>query len=435
MIDFPKNWDVYEFGEFAEINPRIQLKKGKKYSFIPMENLSTNFKYVTDTERKEFTGGGAKFENGDTLFARITPCLQNGKICKVNYLDSSKGFGSTEYFIFRGKRGVSDNDFVYYLSKTDWFQQNAINSMVGASGRQRADVGFVSKTELTLPNILAQQKISAILSSYDDLIENNLRRIKLLEEMAQITYENWFVRLKFPGHENAVIDPETGLPEGWKNKSLKEITTYINRGVAPKYVENDGFAVVNQKCIRGHSVNFYESRLTSHGHKIIIDKLLKPLDILVNSTGTGTLGRVAQIFDCPEKATVDTHVTIVRPSASISPYFLGRFLEAIEPFIVNLGKGATNQQELGRSDLSKIVKVNVPTFELMKDFDAIAAPTFDVISNLQNQNVNLKEAREILLPRLMTGMIDINDIELPELLLSKIENTKRIQTTKTSTAA
>ncbi|MDN3683545.1 hypothetical protein QW180_02755 [Vibrio sinaloensis] len=115
------------------------------------------------------------------------------------------------------------------------------------------------------------------------------------------------------------------------------------------------------------------------------DKLLQSLDILVNSTGTGTLGRVAQLFDCPDKATVDTHVTIVRPSGDVSAYWLGRSLEAIEPFIVNLGKGATNQQELGRNDLADIVKLNTPTEDLMARFDDFARPIFETITNLLNQ--------------------------------------------------
>jgi len=313
-----------------------------------------------------------------------------------------------------------DKYFLYLVFNNPVIRAQISGSATGTKVKHTAPER-IYKCKYQFPPVREQQKIAAILSAYDDLIENNLQRIKLMEEMAQITYEEWFVRLKFPGHENAKIDSETGLLEGWTKRTLKEVTAYINRGVSPKYVEADGFPVINQKCIRAHSVNFSESRLTSSDHKVVIDKLLKPLDILVNSTGTGTLGRVAQLFYCPEKATVDTHVTIVRPATSISPYLLGRQLESIEPFIVSLGKGATNQQELGRSELAEIVKIIVPTRDLMNKYDSISKPIYSVIPNLQKQNASLKEARDILLPRLMTGMIDVDNIELPEVLLARMQ--------------
>ena len=107
-------WKTYKLGEIAEINPRISLKQGKKYSFVEMKDLDATFKYVSPSTRKELKGG-AKFQNGDTLFARITPCLENGKICQVKNLDDNVGFGSTEFLVFRGKENISNSDFVYYL--------------------------------------------------------------------------------------------------------------------------------------------------------------------------------------------------------------------------------------------------------------------------------------------------------------------------------
>lgn len=279
----------------------------------------------------------------------------------------------------------------------------------------------IRKYKFNVPCFISRQKISAVLSNYDDLIENNLARIKLLEEMAQITYEEWFVRMQFPGHETAEINPETDLPEGWEQKTLRELSAYINRGVSPRYVDEEGFSVINQKCIRDNTVNFAESRLTANDHKVPNDKILQHLDILVNSTGTGTLGRVAQLFESPEKSTVDTHVTIVRPICKDYAYWLGRALEALEPFIVSLGKGATNQQELGRNELADIVKLNKPTPNLIEKFNKLVEPSFKVISVLINENALLKEARDILLPRLMTGMIDIEKVELPEALLARLQ--------------
>ncbi|PCJ75199.1 MAG: hypothetical protein COA53_07775 [Rhodobacteraceae bacterium] len=410
----------YRFGDFALVCPKISLKKGKTFSHVGMENISPGYKYVSAKRVKEYKGSGSKFENKDTLFARITPCLENGKIAQVKNLEQNKGFGSTEFFVFRGIPEISDSDFVYYYSQTNWFRQNAENSMVGTSGRQRADAGFISKSIFVFPDLHTQKKIARILSAYDDLLENNFKRIKLIDEMARITYEEWFVRLRFPGHEAAPENPKTGLLEGWKEVKLGDVLELIKRGVAPKYVEEGGIMVINQKCIRDHRINLSFVRQTSKDKKIPAEKLVKYSDILVNSTGTGTLGRVAQYFGPNKFCTVDTHVTIVRANTlKVSTYILGRFLEHIEPFLVNLGKGATNQQELAGSDMSVAIKLKLPPLELQAKYEDMVKPIFEEIENLQNQNRRLREARDILLPRLMTGMIDVEHYK-PENLLKEV---------------
>ncbi|MBL4284649.1 restriction endonuclease subunit S [Vibrio fluvialis] len=345
-----------------------------------------------------------------------------GTIGEVFYIDEPYWPLNTALYV-KDFKGNNPKFIAYLLEGLNLKEMNAAGAVPGINRNH------LHKLKVLFPKVhVMQERIVALISAYDDLIENNLERIKLLEEMAQITYEEWFVRMRFPGYEEVELDLETGLPIGWKTQTLRELTSYINRGVAPKYVESEGFPVINQKCIREHLVNFTESRLTASDHKVPKDKLLQSLDILVNSTGTGTLGRVAQLFDCPDKATVDTHVTIVRPSGDVSAYWLGRSLEAIEPFIVNLGKGATNQQELGRNDLADIVKLNTPTEDLMARFDDFARPIFETITNLLNQNGLLKEARDILLPRLMTGMIDIDKVELPEALLERINKQNNNET-------
>jgi type I restriction enzyme S subunit len=312
----------------------------------------------------------------------------------------------------RAKKNVS-SVFLYYALLNKGIQGEYDAYFTGAAIKHLTGEKL-AKIKVLLPPLIIQQKIAAILSAYDDLIENNLKRIKLLEEMAQITYEEWFVRLKFPGHETTPLDSTTGLPVGWKKEKLGNLTSYINRGVSPDYVENDGCYVINQKCIRNHYVNLEEARLTSKAKRIPDDKLINKLDILINSTGTGTLGRVAQIFSTPGFTTVDTHVTIVRASTPIFALYLGRALEHIESFIENLGKGATNQQELSRTDLAELVNVLVPTKDLLIKYDEFSSPIYESISMYQSQNQLLKEARDILLPRLMTGMIDVEQLVLPE---------------------
>jgi len=226
------------FSDFVIINPKITLEKGKEYPFIKMEDISPGNRYVSFTGKRRFKGGGSKFMLGDVLFARITPSLENGKIAQVEGI--TKGFGSTEFFVFRHREGISDSSFIYYLSVSDIIRKPAEKSMFGASGRQRVDLNVVQELWIEVPPLPNQRKIAAILSAYDDLIENNTRRIKILEEMAQTIYREWFVKFRFPGHEKVKMkDSELGpIPEGWMVKPSSQVLEINPRIKVDKESEN-----------------------------------------------------------------------------------------------------------------------------------------------------------------------------------------------------
>jgi len=205
-------WKTYRLGDFAEINPRISLKQGNEYSFVEMKDLDATYKYVSPSTKKELKGG-SKFQNGDTLFARITPCLENGKICQVKNLVGNVGFGSTEFLVFRGKENISNSDFVYYLSRSEFVKNNAIQMMTGTSGRQRVEKSALEELEISIPDLPTQTQIAQILTSLDDKIELNLQMNQTLEAMAQAIFKEWFVNFKFPGFDGQLVD---GLPKGWR---------------------------------------------------------------------------------------------------------------------------------------------------------------------------------------------------------------------------
>ena len=188
------------FGEFVETNPKIKLEKGKDYDFVEMADIEPSRKYVY-SNKKRTAKGGSKFRSGDVLFARITPCLEHGKIALFKSENLDPAFGSTEFYIFREKEGISDKDYIYYISKTDIIRKPAEKSMVGASGRQRANIDSIKDVKFDFPDVLEQRKIASILTKYDDLIENNVRRINVLEKISELIYQEWFSKFKFPGHE------------------------------------------------------------------------------------------------------------------------------------------------------------------------------------------------------------------------------------------
>ena len=167
------NWCIKKLSEIAHINPKESIGKGIMAKKVPMDKLQPFYRDIPEFILEEYKGG-AKFRNDDTIMARITPCLENGKISKVSVLDDDEvGFGSTEYIVFRAIEGVSDTDFLYYLICSPLVRNPAIKSMVGSSGRQRVQTDVVADLDIELPHIEEQRKIGSILRTLDDKIALN----------------------------------------------------------------------------------------------------------------------------------------------------------------------------------------------------------------------------------------------------------------------
>ncbi|MDB4138634.1 restriction endonuclease subunit S [Methylophilaceae bacterium] len=404
-------WQKITFGEAVNFPPKCSLVKKEVYPYIELANINIGFKYVYSFGEQKYNGSGSKFENGDTLFARITPSLENGKIAQVKNLKKT-GFGSGEFFIFRGKKGISDSDFIYYLSQTESFKNNAINSMVGASGRQRADNKFVAKTKINLPPLPTQQKIAKILSNYDDLIENNLKRIKLLEESARLTYEEWFLRFRIDG-KKLDIDPESGLPFGWEKKSITQC---------------DAFKQDNRKLKEFDGEKLYYATADVDGTEITVDGeiikwLNKPSRAQIKpNNNTVWFARMSNTY---KVLCFNNKNTNLQDSSVLSSGFAGFNAknDSCLPFLyftINskffhdlkdlYATGAT-QVSLNNDSMSYI-KIIEPRSELIEKFGNKTLPLIEEISNLRSKNQLLKEARDILLPRLMTGMIDTDKLKV-----------------------
>lgn len=173
LTNKPANWDLKKASEFIQFNPTESIKKGEIAKKVAMEKLEPFSRDISGFELTEFKSG-TKFKNGDTLMARITPCLENGKTSKVTILGNDEvGFGSTEFIVMRAIDGVSDEDFVYYLSINPHWREIAIKSMVGSSGRQRVQLDVLKNTELYVPPLDEQKLIGKTLRALDDRIAEN----------------------------------------------------------------------------------------------------------------------------------------------------------------------------------------------------------------------------------------------------------------------
>jgi type I restriction enzyme S subunit len=254
-----------------------------------------------------------------------------------------------------------------------------------------------------------------VLDALDDLIENNRRRIELLEQMAQAIYREWFVRFRYPGHEDATfVDSPLGpIPEGWGVRELYGVTKFLSRGIAPKYADDGTWTVINQRCIRHGRTNLDVSRRQER--QVPPAKQVRFGDVLVNSTGVGTLGRVATFLEQHSTLTADSHVTIVRPNSDQLQPWLGLGMLEWQTRLEQLGTGSTGQTELSRDTIGKL-KLVVPTGPALQEFAAIAWPLIEPVSRLLHQNRKLVGIRDLLLPKLVTGEIDVSQLDLDALV-------------------
>lgn len=308
-----------------------------------------------------------------------------------------------------GFRGV-DKFFLYYWLKcqVQYFTSSAYGAAI-----QNINTAIMRESVIDLPPLGEQQRIASILSAYDDLIENNTRRIAILEEMARRIYEEWFVRFRFPGHEGVrMVESELGLvPEGWRVAELGDVAAYVNRGLAPKYDETAACTVINQKCIRDQRLTLIEARKQSK--PVPADKIVRLGDVVINSTGVGTLGRVAQVLEAIDNCTVDTHVSIVRPGANCDPDYFGLSLLALQAHFETQGVGATGQTELSRGRIAETLIV-LPPLSVQQSFAKIVRPIRRLSVLLQSKNTNLRTTRDLLLPKLISGELDVSALPEPE---------------------
>lgn len=370
-------------GDSIECNPTVKLVKGNEYPLIDIDKISVGRKLVTNKDTIVYEKqSGCKFQNGDTLMARITPCLENGKMAMASIPD--KGIGSTELFVFRGKKGITDNDFVYYFLKQSYIRNLAANSMTGASGRQRADLKFIKKIKFDLPSLPIQQKIASILSAYDRLIENNTRRIRLLEQMAENLYKEWFVRFRFPEHEN--VEMVNGLPKRWKVKRYEEeLNIRYGKGLSTEQLKEEGYPVFGSNG----QIGFYDSYM------------YEDPQILISCRGASS-GIVN--ISLPKSFITSNSLICERTEKTESLYEYLKYY-FLNNNLVQYQTGSA-QPQITINNIVKL-KLLVPELKVQRSFSEKIRVIDMEIYNLQSQIQLLTRQRDLLLPRLMSGKLEV----------------------------
>lgn len=362
-------WTKKKLSDIADFNPRETIKKGAVAKKISMDVLRPFYRDVPYYTEECFSGG-TKFRNGDTIMARITPCLENGKTAQVSILnDGEVGFGSTEYIVFRAKEGIADKDYLYYLVCSPEVREPAIKSMVGSSGRQRVQADVVKNLQIEVPPLVEQRKFGSFLKSFDDKIALNDKINKNLEQQAQAIFLKMFPDI-FSASASSSFQNLIEFSNGKKRpETIGNIPVYGGNGV---------LAYTNQS----------------------------------NAENCVIIGRVGaycgNTFLCPEKCWTSDNAIQAKSKNEDSPLFIYYLLRNTSLPSRHIGTG----QPLMTQAILNAIPVNEPSTQEIRSFINICTPLHETIFANEKQNISLALLRDTLLPKLMSGELDVSDIDL-----------------------
>lgn len=318
----------------------------------------------------------------------------------------------TVYYIRVNER-LCDTKYLYYSLLT--LGLNKLNTDAAVPGLNR-NVAY--EQTLFLPPKALQRKIASILSAYDDLIENNNRRIKILEEMAQAIYKEWFVNFRFPGHKKIkMVKSKMGMiPEGWEVKEMQEVADVIDclHSKKPKEIENGNkFLLQLFNISEGGKLDLSKKYYISDEDYELWTRRIEASEGDCVITNVGRIAAVAQI---PQgiKAALGRNMTAVRANKKfITPSFLIQYLLSphMESEVLKKTDRGTIMDSLNVKNIVKL-SINISTSEIMEKFDNAVKPIRRRIELLVNQNMILRKARDLLLPKLISGEVDVEKMDI-----------------------
>jgi type I restriction enzyme S subunit len=335
-------------------------------------------------------------QKDDLLFARQSLIWSGAGKCSIVMALNEPTTFESHIIRIRLDREKAETLFYYYYFRSPFSGMTSIITQGVQAGIRANDL---KKLNVYLPSLGEQKKISSFLSRYDDLIENNRRRIQLLEESAQLLYREWFVHLRFPGHEHVkVVD---GLPEGWEKSSVGELTEQIKSTVKPKDIDPVepyiGLEHIPRRAITlgnwGQGADVTSGKYRFKEHDILFGKI-RPY---FHKVGFALTGGVAS-----------SDAIVVRAKrAEMQPLVLACM--SSDQFVAVASKTVREGSKMPRADWSILQQypVLIPNHTLLEEFNSFMDPILKQLKNLTFANKRLAEARDLLLPRLMNGEIAV----------------------------
>jgi type I restriction enzyme S subunit len=338
--------------------------------------------YITEEKFDQIKKG--RLQRGDLV---MTTRGSIGKIAQFN-CSHSKGLINAQMLILRADEKTIHQKFLFYFLIWERTQQVLRNFSSGAAQPQ-IPIRDLQDVEMTFPRIQTQRKIAAILSTYDDLIENNTRRIQILEEMARQIYEEWFVRFRFPGHGNVkIVESEIGLiPEGWNVLPIMSVASIKYGTTLPKnQMQGSGEIPVYGA---GKIIGFHNE--ANRMQSVLITGCRGSCGEMTLTKGAAFITNNSLIFDCPNNLR----------------FFLYQHLKrrGLKDCI-----GGAAQPQITLESISR-VKMFVPSVNQLEDFDQITSNFVSLMFQLERKNENLRTTRDLLLPKLISGEIDVSSFQ------------------------
>ena len=391
-------WSTIRAADFIDFNPRLSLKKGAIATKVAMDKLKPFSKKIPETEKAEFNGG-AKFCNGDTVMARITPCLENGKTAYVDMLDDGEiGFGSTEFIVMRAKAGISDPQFVYYTAINPTFRNVAIKSMVGSSGRQRVQQSVLEELELSVPYLDEQRRIGSFLAGLDEKIALNNRINDNLEQQAQAIY-----------HERFETVSPNDLPSDWRIVTLGEVATISNKSFNP--LKEPEILLEHYSIPAFDEARFpvFELSTSIKSNKFIIDA-----SCFMISKLNPTTKRVWKPYCLSGNAVCSTEFIVYKAKDKTITDFLYSVIDSnsFSDFMCSHVTGSTGSRQRTTPSDTLSYELILPSGDELAEFQSLVSPMYAQIRINAIENDRLKRLRDSLLPKLMSGEIDVSTIQL-----------------------
>jgi type I restriction enzyme S subunit len=414
-------WSVLSLDKALDINPRVQLEKDKVYPFVDMKSINPSVKDVHSSEYRVFRGQGSRFRDGDTLLARITPCLENGKIARyVSNKDVKVAHGSTEFIVIRGREGVTDNLFAYYLARSEIVCRYLISQMSGSSGRQRVPVRAFAELTIELPPLIEQRAIAGILGALDDKIELNRQMCKTLEDTAQAIFKSWFidfdpVHAKAAGKQPKGMNPAIAalfpdsfddshlIPKGWSLDGLDSLGTFLNGLALQKYppTDDEWLPAIKIAQLRTNDTRNADKVSSSIGKEYIV----KDGDILFSWSGS-----LECVLWSGGKGALNQHLFKVT-STDYPKWFVYFWIHHHLPEFRHIAAGkATTMGHIQRHHL-KEAKVIIPSSNILEIANRIIDPLFENIVIRSLESKQLEYIRDLLLPQLISGSLRVSDAE------------------------
>jgi type I restriction enzyme S subunit len=382
----------------VQFNPKHKLTKGQYYKKVGMADLEINQRNIKSYSLEKYKGGGATFKNGDTLLARITPSLENGKTALVDILEENEtAFGSTEFIVLSGLKNETINKFVYYLARSPKLREIAISSMTGTSGRQRVQEKSLKEARFYFPFLEEQREISKFLSLLDDKIELNDKTNKTLEEIGKTLFKQWFIDFEFPWNfkENKFDlngKPyksnggkfKNNVPENWKKKKLSAFFP-IKTGKKDANIATESgqypFFTCAQEALFTDEYSFDTSA------------------ILLAGNGDFNIKWHSGKFEAYQRTYV------------LEPYqkeYLSFLYFLMKEFLNNITAGHRGSviKYITKSMIGDF-KIIVPNDKLLKEMSISFSQINYLIENLNKEVKRISKIRNLLLPKLMNGEIKL----------------------------